>query len=172
MTRMAAYLGAAPTDDRRVRPQPARSGRSRHQPTSNEMDALLHLFVRDAEDDAFDLEREIEAVASQAGWDATLAELMLFLARPDRKEFWYSAAAVLYWAVSDRRPLPMSPADCIARLYRCLELFPNLGADLLGEGDNLVWSIAIKLKGLSYETSWQPLDDPEIKERLAALRPS
>ncbi|SEU23765.1 hypothetical protein SAMN05443580_1411 [Variovorax sp. OV084] len=136
------------------------------------MDALLHLFVRDAEDDAFDLEREVTAFASQAGWDATLAELMLFLARPARKEFWYSAAAVLYWAVSDRRPLPMSSADCIARLYRCLEMLPNLGADAPGEGDNLVWSIAIKLKGVSYETSWQPLADPEIKERLAALRPS
>jgi hypothetical protein len=48
------------------------------------MDALLHLFVRDAEDDAFDLEREVTAFASQTGWDATLAELMLFLGRPGK----------------------------------------------------------------------------------------
>jgi hypothetical protein len=32
-------------------------------------------------------------------------------------------------------------------------MFPNLGADAPGEGDNLVWSIATKLKGVSYETS-------------------
>lgn len=136
------------------------------------MDALLHLFIRDAENDAFDLEREIAAFASQEGWDATLAELISFLARPARKKFWYSAAAVLYWAVSDGRPLPMSSVDCIARLYRCLEILPNLGVDAPGEGENLVWSIATKLKGVSYDTSWQPLADSEIKERIAALRPS
>jgi len=48
----------------------------------------------------------------------------------------------------------------------------NLGADSPGEGDDLAWSITIKLKGLSYETSWQTLADPGIKERLAAFRPS
>ncbi len=134
------------------------------------MDPLIPLFVKDEESESFDLEVEIHRLADSVGWSNVLKEAFFVLARTAKKEFWHQAASVLYWATSDGIPLPYPVPESIARLYRCLELSPGLGRTGLLDGENLVWSIVSKLRGVPYESDWEPLRDPEILEKLVRLR--
>lgn len=134
------------------------------------MNPLIPLFVRDEQDEAFDLEEEVKELAEVVGWQNVLKETLGVLSRENQKVFWRKAAAIIYWAVTDQVPLPVTLEECAARLYRCLELFPGLGSTGLEDGENLVWSIVSKLKGVSYESSWNPLADPKINILLVRLR--
>ena len=130
------------------------------------------MFARDQAEEEYDLQAEMYSLAEQVGWNNLFKELLFVLSRPSRKPFWHQAASVIYWAISDKKPLPFPYEECAARLYRCLELHPGLGQSALADGENLVWSIVSKLKGVSYESSWNPLAEPEIERRLALLRAS
>jgi len=134
------------------------------------MDPLIPLFVKNEQDESFDLERESYQLAEVVGWNNLLKEVFLVLARPVRRDFWHQAASVLYWAVSDHIPLPFPFEECAARLYRSLELHPGLGRVGLDDGENLVWSILAKMKGVPYESRWNPLDEPKVAQRLQQLQ--
>jgi hypothetical protein len=134
------------------------------------MNPLIPLFVKDEQDEAFDLEEEIKELAEVVGWQNVLKETFGVLGRDNQKDFWHKAVSIIYWAVTDQIPLPVSLEECAARLYCCLELFPGLGGTVLEDGDNLVWSVVSKLKGVSYESSWNPLNDLNINIMLARLR--
>jgi hypothetical protein len=133
---------------------------------------LIPLFIKDQDREEYDLQSEMYSLAEEVGWDILFKELLLVLSRSNNKEFWHQAASVIYWAASDNKPLPFSVEECLARLYRCLELYPGLGQSGLANSENLVWSIASKFKGVSYESSWNPRTEPEIERRLASLRAS
>lgn len=136
------------------------------------MNPLIPLFVRDEQDESFDLVDEIYKLAQVVGWQNLLKESFGILERESQKAFWQKSAAVIYWAVSDQITLPFSLEESAARLYLCLEKYPGLGGVGLEDGENLVWSIVSKLKGVSYESSWNPLEEPKIKELLANARSS
>ena len=58
----------------------------------------------------------------------------------------------------------------MARLYWCLEAFPNLGInDDIGDADNLIWSIVHQLQGVSYTSYWNPLEEPAIIMKLKEI---
>lgn len=134
------------------------------------MNPLIPLFVRADQDESFDIEVEVTKFAETVGWSNVLKEAFGILSRESQKPFWQYAAGIIYWAVSDQIPLPFPIEETAARLYRCLEQYPGFGNTGLADGENLVWSIVSKLKGVSYESSWDPLEDPAIKEKLIALR--
>lgn len=134
------------------------------------MNPLIPLFVKDEQDESFDLEDEIYKLAEVVGWQSVLTVSFNILERELQKTFWQRSAAVIYWAVSDQITLPFSLEESAARLYRCLEQYPGLGSTGLEDGENLVWSIVSKLKGVSYESTWDPLEDPKIKQILASVR--
>lgn len=136
------------------------------------MNPLIPLFVKDEQDESFDLEDEIYKLAEIVGWQNVLKEAFGILGRESQRAFWQRSAAVIYWAVSDQITLPFSLEESAARLYRCLEQYPGFGGTGLEDGENLVWSIVSKLKGVSYESSWNPLEEPKIKELLANARSS
>jgi hypothetical protein len=56
------------------------------------------------------------------------------------------------------------PADRVIALL-CDRFDPRGDA-----GDNLVWSIASKLKGVDYLSDYDPLQDPGVRAELAAIR--
>jgi hypothetical protein len=134
------------------------------------MDPLIPLLVADLQEEDFDLEGHIGRLAEHVGWDNVLKEAMHVLDRPSKKSHWYQAASIVYWAVSDGVELPNAREEWIARLYHCLEVFPDLGNSDMCNGSNLVWSIATKLMKLGYESDWDPLMDQEIADRLSRMR--
>ena len=133
------------------------------------MNSLLPLFARDRENDLFDLEEEFYKLTHSVGWPQALVQAFEVLAQEKHKDFWQQAASIIYWAVSDDIALPYTVEKCAARLYRCLELFPGLGGVGINDAENLVWSIVSKLKGVSYESNWDPLEDCDIKNALKQL---
>lgn len=134
------------------------------------MNPLIPMFVRDEQDETYDLQEEIKQLAQIVGWQNLLKEVFGILSHVERKTFWNRSAAVIYWAVSDGIPLPVTLDQCAARLYYCLELFPGFGGVGIEDGENLVWSIVSRLKGVSYNSSWNPLAEPKINELLELLR--
>jgi hypothetical protein len=134
------------------------------------MNSLIPLLVADLQKEDFDLEEEIESLAEQVGWSNVIKETMHVLDCPSKQSHWYQAASIVYWAVSEGRELPFPRKECLARLYYCLEVYPDLGHNDLSSGSNLVWSIATKLLTLSYESSWDPLSDDGITTCMSSIR--
>lgn len=134
------------------------------------MDPLIPVLVADLQEEDFDLEDAIEVLAAQIGWNNVLKEVMHVLDRLSKQSHWYQAASIIYWAASDGIALPHPKKEWLARLYYCLEAYPDLGHEGPSSGSNLVWSIATKLMELPYESSWDPLLDHEIAMRISNIR--
>lgn len=129
------------------------------------MSGLPPLFEAEwADPDHFELYESVEALAQRAGWEAVLTEAMGILADAGSRRFWHQAICVVYWSSPDHLGAFMAdhPMDCVARLYLCLERHPELD-------ENLIWSIACRLKGVDYLSSWNPLLDRDVVARMAVM---
>lgn len=131
------------------------------------MDALLPLLEAElADPDGFELYDAVQALVERIGWPTPLAEAMAILADDGLRGFWHQAMPVVFWAQArdeTRIPPGGDALDCIARLYVCLEREPKLD-------ENLAWSIASRLKGVSYLSDWNPLLDRQVCLRMASMR--
>ncbi|MCE9525685.1 MAG: hypothetical protein K8R36_06485 [Planctomycetales bacterium] len=103
----------------------------------------------------------IEALIGEYGW-TPIRECMLDVLRDNSLEpHWRTAVHVFWGAVLDRRELPAD--ELLAWLYH------RFGSDGRDE-DNEVWSIASKLKGVSYLSEYDPLKDAAILAYLKAIQ--
>lgn len=126
------------------------------------MAALIDLLAREHGDPEFDL---LEILSSQGDWDSSVREALDLLADRRQMHLWQGAFCVVYWAPPESLPSPRM--GVVARLYWCLLSDGFLVGD---EDENLVWSIATDLKGVGYESDWEPLADPEVRKHLSEMR--
>lgn len=116
-----------------------------------------------ADEDENPVER-IEGAIAEHGWVAIRDALMAVLEDETRTVLqWEIAAAAIWGAVLDRRP--MHADRVIALVY----------ARLSREGElenNLAWSIAAKLRGVGYLSEYDPLTDPAVLAELRSIRGS
>jgi hypothetical protein len=104
----------------------------------------------------------IERLIGVVGWAAVRDNILAILADAGRRRRDHEVAAEVLWgAVLDGREMPADRV--IALLYNRFD--PRGDTE-----DNLVWSIASKLKGLDYLSEYQPLQDPGVQAELAAIR--
>lgn len=125
------------------------------------MNLLANIIVRDQEEEDFDLYESVYEMAREAGWDNVLKEAYRTLVFERFRSLWYGAACVIWYAAADGIRNPISTNEIIARLYWCLDKYPDLGNG--GVGLNLVWSAVVALKGISYNSDWDPLQDKDIQ---------
>jgi len=119
---------------------------------------VLRLAARDPESD---LDEQLQPLIDEFGWTAVCDG---FFEALESKEtaIWRTAAAAIWGAALDKREMDAHRA--IALVY--FRLDPNKP----GEEDNLAWSIACKLKGVGYLSTYDPRLDPPVKEQLEQLR--
>lgn len=129
------------------------------------MESLATLIHRESVDEDFDLLEAMNEGAQAGSWDAWLKEALEMLKDQGQKDDWYRAMAVCYWAIPRDAELPCARMELVARLYWCLVN----GSDFGDHGENLVWSIAIDLKGVDYESDWDPMADPEVQSYMAKM---
>jgi hypothetical protein len=103
----------------------------------------------------------IEALIVRHGWEAVRACMMDVLRDDNQAAHWPVAADFFWGAVLDRREL--SADELIALLYY---RFDPAGRD----ENNLVWSIASKLKGFGYLSDYDPLHDLSVMQHLRQIR--
>ena len=130
---------------------------------------LLELIKNEVEDEDFDLYETVLDIAGSSGWNGLMSEALGILSEVNLMPYWRSAICVIYWAMGSEVSFPVSKMEVVARLYRCLVQFPGLGGEGLSDGENLVWSIAIELKGVRYDSEWVPQLDPEVRTHLALM---
>lgn len=128
---------------------------------SDAIAATLEVLRRTAGDPEGDLDEQVQPLIRQFGWQAVCDGVFAAL-ESDESMIWTPAAAVIWGAALDKRVLDVDRA--IALVYF------RLDSDKPGEEDNLAWSIASKLKGVSYLSSYDPRLDPPIKAWLDQLR--
>jgi hypothetical protein len=103
----------------------------------------------------------IEGLIGEYGWEA-VRDCMLDLLRDDKRAcHWRTAVHVFWGAVLDQRELPAD--ELIAWLYHRFD--PDGQAE-----DNEVWSITSKLRGVSYLSDYNPLQDAAVLQHLHAIR--
>jgi hypothetical protein len=122
--------------------------------------ATFNALRRSATDADFDLDGHLEALIGQVGWPDVRDSIFAAL-EAEAVTIWAPAAAALWCAVLDKRDLDADLA--IALVYF------RLSPDPSGE-DNLAWSIASRLKGVSYLSSYDPRSDPQVRTHLERLR--
>jgi hypothetical protein len=127
------------------------------------LDAIEAILASDCPDGVAEdfMSERIEGLIAVVGWDAVRESLLSVLAAERRAADYRIVATVFWGAVLDRREMPADRV--IALLYHRF--------DPRGDNeDNLVWSIASKLKGVGYLSDYRPLDDPAVQRELAAIR--
>lgn len=133
------------------------------------MDSIAQLIQYEELDEDFDL---LEAIADRArvqGWNEIIIEALAILADRSQNEAWPRAIAVCYWAIPNVEVLPFAKMELVARLYWCLLNYPETDQHDTDGVDNLVWTIAKDLKGVHYNSDWDPLNDPEVRAHMARL---
>ena len=131
------------------------------------MSALLPLFIKENEDEEFDLLEELGHLAGSMGWEPLLADAFAILNSQAQEGFWYQALLVFFGSLSSQPTLPCTLEEGIARLYVCLEQSPELAEH---DGENLIWSIVHQLKGTSYLSDWDPYKDPLVWKNMERYR--
>lgn len=125
------------------------------------MHPILHILAKDIENEDFDLDNETQHIVQQVGWERVLEESYHILSTDKYKHLWYEATSIFWFAVLDKAHISIPTNQIIARLYWCLDKYDDLGNTEYGY--NLVWSIATKLKGISYNSDWEVSKDNEIQ---------
>lgn len=128
---------------------------------SDAITATLHALRQAARDAKSDLDELLQPLIDEFGWTA-VCEGVFEALESKETAIWYTAAAAIWRAALDKRELDAHRA--IALVYFRLE--PNKP----GEEDNLAWSIASKLKGVDYLSTYDPRLDPPVKVQLEQLR--
>ena len=133
------------------------------------MYSLNELILKEEQDEDFDLLETVNARAKDRGWYGIVEEAIANLEDRSMAHMWNRTIAVCYWAVYHLDELPIPKMEMVARLHWCLINSPDEEEAGLGGIDNLVWSIAIELKGVSYNSEWDPLKDPEVRTYFSAM---
>jgi hypothetical protein len=103
----------------------------------------------------------IEALILELGWKPVREYLMDLLRDDSKADQWREVMHVFWGAVCDKRPIVTD--ELIAWLY--------FRFDPHGDNeDNEVWSITSNLKGKSYLSKYDPLEDPGILAYLREIR--
>lgn len=98
---------------------------------------------------------------TEYSWEAVQAVLIELLRDDSQTTHWQTIAEVFWEATLDQNNLPED--ELIALLYH------RLVTDSASE-DNLVWSIASKLKGVDYLSEYDPLRDPAVLHELEKIQ--
>lgn len=122
--------------------------------------AVSDVLRHSADEADFDLEEHLTPLIERIGWPAVRDNVFAAL-QSEEKALWLPAAAALWGAVLDKRELDANLA--IALVYFRLSPSP-------GEEDNLAWSIASRLKGVGYLSSYDPHADPQVQAHIERLR--
>lgn len=122
--------------------------------------AIFDTFRQSADDTNFDVEERLMPLIEQIGWPAVRDSVFAAL-ESEEKALWTPAAAALWGAILDKRDLDANLA--IALVYHRLSPSPT-------EEDNLAWSIASRLKGVGYLSSYDPHADPQVQTHIERLR--
>ena len=80
------------------------------------MSALLPLFIKENEDEEFDLLEELGHLAGSMGWEPLLADAFAILNSQAQEGFWYQALLVFFGSLSSQPTLPCTLEEGIARL--------------------------------------------------------
>ena len=126
------------------------------------MKDTIDLIQQWLDEEDFDLDDEVSLLAEKMGWELILNETLQVLGLEKYKQYWYGAASIIYFASLDGIEMPIDNKQVIARLYWCLSKYKDLGENSVGDGTNLVWSIATNLVDKSYMSEWNPLKDQTI----------
>ncbi|MFT3722506.1 MAG: hypothetical protein QM773_02880 [Hyphomonadaceae bacterium] len=111
-------------------------------------------------EDTTDLEDRLQPIIDTFGWGAVREEIFKAL-EGSEQALWPVAAAVIWGAALDKRELDIDLA--IALVY--FRIDPGIP----GEENNLAWSIASKLKGVGYLSSYDPYQDAAVRVHLDRL---
>jgi hypothetical protein len=122
--------------------------------------AVFDVLRQSADDADFDLEEHLMPLIERIGWPAVRDSVFAAL-ESEEKALWTPAASALWGAVLDKRDLDANLA--IALVYFRLSLNP-------ANEDNLAWSIASRLKGVGYLSSYDPHADPQVQTHIERLR--
>jgi hypothetical protein len=118
----------------------------------------------DCEDNRAD---DLFALVSEENWTEVCYILLEILQREDMQLGWDAVATALYYAVGKHYPVP---ADrLIALLYHCLMETKEFELGLHDE--NLVWTITRVLKGVKYDSNYDPFQDPAVWQEMLLLKP-
>ena len=105
----------------------------------------------------------IEDLIPSYGWEAVLKVLLNVLLDDERRTRDYEVAAEVFWgAALDNRDL--SPENKVIAL-----LYYRLPKDKNNYENNLVWSIASRLKHVDYLSDYEPLKDGGVIEEMNQL---
>lgn len=122
--------------------------------------ALDAIFADPTDEDA---QEKADALITPQEWPLACDYILAVLDDPHRSRAQWELAAALVWgACCDERPLPIDRT--IALVYARLPTDPD------SSENNLAWSIASKLKRVSYLSEYDPLGDPNIVLELARVR--
>ena len=126
---------------------------------SDAFTATLDALRRATGNCEIDLDEQLQPVIDEFGW-AAVCDGVFEALESKEAAIWHTAAAAIWGAVLDKRELDANRA--IALVYFRL--------DKPDEEDNLAWSIASKLKGVGYLSSYDPRLDPPVQAQLEQLR--
>jgi len=133
------------------------------------MKPLPEMIDLERQDEDFDLLAAVQARADSEGWDQLLVEALQILSDLSQQENWRSATCIIFWSNPTRTEMPIPKMAVVARLYWCLIQFPGFGGEGLDDAENLVWTITKDLKGIGYDSDWDPIKDLEVRVFLDAL---
>lgn len=118
------------------------------------------IFAHPTDEDA---QENADALITPETWPQVRDYILAVLDDPQRSRAeWELAAALVWGACCDERPLPIDRT--IALVYARLPTDPD------SSENNLAWSIASKLNRVSYLSEYDPLRDPNIVLELARVR--
>jgi len=133
------------------------------------MSSVLDMLAEEERDPDFDLYQAVGERAGREGWRTLLSEALEVLADISQRDRWHSAMCIAYWGSSHFADLPQPAMAIAARLYWCLAQPPGFDSGGLDDTANLVWSTVITLRGVRYESDWDPERDPEVLKYLAEM---
>ncbi len=134
------------------------------------MNLLSNLIRHEQIDEDFDLLDAVNELSKGIGWNQIVLEAMSLLEERSQVDYWERSIAICFWAVSRVEDPPLPRMKWVARLYWCLVNFPDSLTAELGDIDNLVWSIAKHLKGVSYNSDWDPMRDSEVQMYMSEMK--
>ncbi|ERN41504.1 hypothetical protein KR51_00020830 [Rubidibacter lacunae KORDI 51-2] len=143
---------------------------------NNSKDELLQaicseLYSAPEDESSFDtFEENVQDLIEKYGTQGVLSDAISILMNQSKTKCWYLSASIISWLVEEGINLPYDSSYLVAALYVCLKRFPNLGANGIDDGNNLVWTIAHSLKGVDYDSDWEPLEDNEVIKHMQSIQ--
>jgi hypothetical protein len=126
---------------------------------SRRIDSILNMKWLDDVDGDTSRAEEIEKLADEVEWTQLQRVLLDFLRDGSRTiDQWRVIATVFWGAVLDGRDLAAD--EVIALVYHRLPTSSDT------EESNLPWSIASKIRGVGYNSDFDPLTDPNVRRYL------